>query len=316
MNYRHSRTFGELKSIHEGLQSNLTSAQYLHTLDYFLWNAIRPIANACPQFFLNFVAKVVARQTIAPNAKYTSGDKHQLPIQLVKALIADSDDQRVKEVQDMYLNRGLTFGFVGLFLTTCGSYNQATDVQIRAKRFVLHSAVAATEHRLGARYPLYEVIKSATFWSDKARAWKSTIVEKYTRLALNAAQKTYVDYGHRIDLDDITQVYLVITAKAIDRCDPRMGVLTTFIQQWFKSAKAIVDQMAETRVEESLDALSDVLGDSMNLGSVDPDRTREILNSISWAAQAADPEGYVRTALGIPQWVSAKDREFLAHFVA
>jgi DNA-binding IscR family transcriptional regulator len=59
--YEHSASFSKLKTITERISKNLTTLEYLHTLDMFLWHALDPIHAECPGLFQNYVAKVVAR---------------------------------------------------------------------------------------------------------------------------------------------------------------------------------------------------------------------------------------------------------------
>ncbi|MGE8453806.1 MAG: hypothetical protein ACN6OP_24995, partial [Pseudomonadales bacterium] len=117
-----------------------------------------------------------------------------------------------------------------------------------------------------------------------------------------------------VPLDDVAQIHLLVTSKAIDRCDSRMGVLTTFITRWLKSARAQVADEAKGHADESLDAMAETLGDSMALGAVMPDTTTEAIQEIAYKALQADPDGVVRTAMGIPQYVSAKHRDTLLTF--
>jgi len=311
--YTHSQAFGELKATDEALKGNLTSAQYLHTLDYFLWRALSPILEFCPNLFLNFVAKCTAHQLLMPNAKYTSGSRDELPISLFMLLA--SDNGRLDLAKDLYLNRGLTFGLVSFFLSLTAEYRDIVEGRTKLSRKARRHRIAEIEMELGATDSLYGPIQQTSYWIDKASQWKNVIIEKYTRMTLLMAQRTYVDYQHSVDLDDVVQVYLMITSKAIDRCDSRLGVLTTFIQQWMKSARARVAAMAEASRNDSLDSLHELLGDSMHELSVAPDKTAELMRTVAYAAMIADPEGLVRNHLNIPQYMSAIHRERLVHFI-
>ena len=84
--YSHDLTFAALKNTREKITANYTSAQYLKTLDHFLWLALGPVINTCPYLFLNYVAKVVAQQATRP-IKMTSDDKHALPVAFMNLLL-------------------------------------------------------------------------------------------------------------------------------------------------------------------------------------------------------------------------------------
>ena len=318
--YAHSVVFNQLKRTVESIQGNLTSGDYLNTLDFFLWKALAPIAAECPSFFYNYIAKCVAHQALHPNSKYTSEpSKDVLPLQLFNALSTEQHDPAAafEFSRKLYLNRGLLFGLLAKFLKETNEYRAMQSAfWTTSSPAVLRTKLAEAEARIGAINPskLYPAITQVLYWDEKARRWKGMIVQKYTRLALNSAQATYVDFNHEVPLDDVAQIHLLVTSKAIDRCDSRMGVLTTFITRWLKSARAQVADEAKGHADDSLDEMAETLGDSMSLGAVMPDTTTEAIQEIAYKALQADPEGVVRTAMGIPQYVSAKHRDTLLTF--
>src|SRR6202171_4160098 len=116
MSYQHSKSFEQLKGINESITGNLTSLQYLQTLDMFLWHALEPIFGECPSLFNNYVAKVVAQQSLHSSTKFSSVDRQKLPILLFN-LLSESDSKKAYEhARSMHINRGLLFGFISLFL--------------------------------------------------------------------------------------------------------------------------------------------------------------------------------------------------------
>jgi hypothetical protein len=317
--YSHSLTFHTLKHTQEHVTGNLTSAQYLNTLDMLIWRALEPIALNCPDFFYNYMAKCVAHQTVYSSSKYTSGNKLLLPLQLAQALMlrTTQPDQAIAKCRKMYINRGLLLGLSNVFIKIAAPYlelqksmpNGFTKPEYR-------SLCASIEQSLSCVDPqgLYQAIQQTIYWDSKACEWRNVIVEKYTRMALGQAQKTYVDFGHVVDLDDISQIYLMVSGKAIDRCDARRGVLTTFIQNWLKGARSQVGDLANSLQNDSLEELYEAHGDDTELGYTEFDTTTEEMQAISYAAQIADPDGLVRTSLGIPQYISAHDRQILLKY--
>ncbi len=318
--YTHSTVFNELKRTVEDIQENLSSGDYLNTLDFFIWRALAPIAAECPMFYYNYIAKCVAHQALHPNSKYTSEpSKDVLPLQLFNALAAQEQDPEAAfdYSRKLYLNRGLLFGLLSKFLKETSEYKAMQSAFWSTNNPALfRSKLAEAEERVGCVHPgrLYPAITQVTYWTDHARDWKEKILQKYTRLALNNARATYVDFNHFVPLDDVAQIHLLVTSKAIDRCDSRMGVLTTFITRWLKSARAQVADEAKSQADDSLEAMAETLGDSMSLGAVLPDTTSEEIQEIAYKAFIADPEGVTRTAMGIPQYVSAKHRDTLLAF--
>lgn len=266
--------------------------------------------------FKGYLCKIVARQTLKASAKFTSNDRHKLPAQLFNMLRAP-EATLVDHAKDMHVNRGLLFGFIAFFLNRLTEYKKLHE---KARLGVVtRSKCWAIERQIGLRDDgeLYQAIKEVEHWGAWARKWKDQIMEKYTRMALLQAQSTYKDYNYVVKLDDIVQIYLVVVSRAIDRCDSRHGVITTFMQSWFKSAKSEVAKLAEGHQDSSYEGLIEEHGDAVHdlLGTVAPDQSTEMWQHVSYIAQQADPLGLVRTKLHIPQYVSLKHRKLLEEFV-
>lgn len=313
MSYTHSETFGSLTAVNEEIKGNLTSVQYLHTLDFFIWQAVEPIVYECPQFFESFLVKCVTEQALKPNTKFSSGDKDELPPVLFQLLVEKCPRLRYMYAKKMHLNRGLLFGVIALFLRVADNYVDLKGCTYQGHELERLNKVALIEARLQPRdaRDLYATIKQVRYWQTKALAFKSNIVQKYTRMAMLQAQRTYVDFNHFVPLDDVSQVYLMIVNKAIDRCDARLGVLTTFIQRWLASARGIVARMANMQTFDSLDSLEEDYNDSVSVNTVEPDRETELMQQVSYLAQKIDPEGLVRISLGIPQYLDLADIKLL-----
>ncbi len=315
-NYEHSVAFEKLKVTKERITANYTSLQYLQTLNHFLWKALTPIATECPTLFKGYLCKIVARQTLKASAKFTSNDRHKLPTQLFNCLRAP-DSKVVEHAQEMHINRGLLFGLISFFLNRLEVYkvlHQKAELGPATR-----SRCWAIECELGVRDggELYSAIMDVEYWSAKARTWKDQIIEKYTRMALLQAQSTYKEYKFAVKLDDIVQIYLVVVSRAIDRCDSRHGVITTFMQSWFKSAKSEVAKLAEGSHDSSYESLIEDHGDAIHdlLGVAQPDQSTEMWQHVAYTAQQVDPQGLVRTSMGIPQYVSLRHRKLLEEFI-
>jgi hypothetical protein len=314
--YEHSVSFEKLKVVKERIQQNYTSLQYLQTLNHFLWEALTPIARECPTLFKGYLCKVVARQTLKASAKFTSNDRHKLPTQLFNCLRAP-DTKIVELSKEMHINRGLLFGLISFFLNRLEVYKVLHQQAVLGT--TTRSRCWAIEREMGVRDggELYAAIMDVEYWSAKARTWKDQIVEKYTRMAILQAQSTYKEYKFRVRLDDIVQIYLVVVSRAIDRCDSRHGVITTFMQSWFKSAKSEVAKLAEGSNDSSYESLVEDHGDAIHdlLGVAQPDQSAEMWQHVSYVAQQVDPLGLVRTSMGIPQYVCLKHQRLLREFI-
>ncbi len=316
--YEHSRVFDSMKTTREKIATNYTSLQYLQTLDYFLWEALSGIAFECPSLFCNYLAKVVARQSLKPSAKLTSDDRQKLPVHLFNMLNQVEPTKMFAQARLLYVNRGILFGLISLFLNKMKPYIDLHQANHDFNQVERNAITHRLEQQIGLRQggDLYAALMNTRYWDTKARWWKGLIVEKYTRMAIGQAQHTYKEYNHYVKLDDVVQVYLVVVSRAIDRCDARQGVLTTFIQNWFKSARGEVARMAETQQDSSYESLTEDYGDAIHeiIGVTMPDLTDELRTHVAYVSTQADPKGLVRTCLGIPQFVTRAQRALLEEF--
>src|ERR1700737_337658 len=209
--YQHSRVFDSMKQVKEGISSNYTSLQYLQTLDYFLWEAVKPIAIECPDLFYNYLAKITARQTLKTSSKFTSEDRTKMPVQLFNTLTVKDPIKAFEQSRLLYVNRGLMFGFISLFLNKLTYYAELQQGEHKIPSVMRNTLIHRIEQSLGLRSNgmLYQAMLQTTYWDKKARWWKELIIEKYTRMTVLQAQRTYTDFNHFVPLDDVVQTYMM-----------------------------------------------------------------------------------------------------------
>lgn len=308
--YKHSEVFAEVKGIEEDIKINLTSLQYLQILDYYLWNSLYFLIKISPQFFTCYLSKVIAYQQVHTMSKLSSESRECITNGFFN-YVTTKDPEHVKR---MYLNRGLYFGIISYWLSRSHEYFQLVspfndlDKETREKRmsFISNELSIENESLYYAHY------KQTEYWFEKAQDFKSKIMQKYVRMTILQAQKAYVEYNHEVDLDDVTQIYLQIMSKAIDRCDSRFGVLTTFIQAWLKSAKAIVQKMVQSKQKStSYEGLIEEYGNSAEIGTTAFDNSYDMMQEIAYVAQQVDTTGCLRIMYKIPQYMSLSNRKLL-----
>lgn len=325
--YKHSATFARLKQIHEAIPYNLTSVEYLKTLDYLLENAIHPIIIST-RFLDTFLSKILAWQSTNPKRKTTSENKKDLPSFVVLYLISSNAEQKLKIYRRIGFDRGITTEVIRRWLDLMSKYEALVNVpeptleQIQMMNKIL-LAVSANED--GYPYGAYLQVK---FWIERANFFKSLILEKYTRLILNTAQSDYVRFQHRIDLEDIMQVYFMAASKAIDKCDPNKGVLTSHIQNWLLSAKNVVvknyldevpsiQEPTRSDTREFVDKFVSDRSISSESTSVFPSSVEDTLERIDTVgrvrqiAKVFDPKGYARLVMGIGEHLTPKMQAIL-----
>jgi hypothetical protein len=310
--YQHSEIFAKMKDVKERIGTNLTSLEYLETLDMFLWKAIGAIRKAIPSLVDEFMVKAIAQQTFKSSTKFSSimkEEKGKLPVFLFNAL---TDGFR-----NLRLNRGMLFGLVQIFMDRTESYVELVNAEPlsvedwKTRVFQLKGM----ERTLGVveGVALYNVIEDVNIWYERARDWKSAIIEKYTRKALGQAKVAYEDYNYAMDLADVIQIHMVLLSRAINRCDSRLGVLTTFITSWFKSARSEMTRIINASQEVSYEEMLEGLGDSAEAEGCDDKTitTHEAVQHISMLAKEIDPSGVLRIHLGIPEFMPIDKRKIL-----
>lgn len=317
MAYQHSKSFEQLKSINESITGNLTTLQYLHTLDMFLWRALEPIHTECPSLFNNYMVKIVAQQSLNASTKFSSEeDRHaRLPILLFN-LLSETDSKKAHEhAKALHINRGILFGFISIFLNRLSYYEKLHSPFVKLDDVYRKSEMLRVEQEMGVRPggSLYAAMQQVRYWDERARDFKGKIVQKYTRMAIMNAKLTYADYNHYVSLDDVVQIYLLVVSRAIDRCDARQGVLTTFIQNWFKSARSEVREMAKGQSDQSYEELAEIHGDAVSdiIGFSMPDTSSELEQHIAYIAKKMDKQGYLRASLHIPEFVTSAQAKVL-----
>ena len=316
-NYEHSETFASLKNVREEVKENLTTTQWLSTLDFFLESAIDPIATVTPDLIDNFFAKVIAWQSHKPSIKFSMTDKFDLPVKLFNSLTTEGNVKRSFQ-KSMLLNRGLLFGLICLFEKTINNIKRLHKPSLNINRsHRLHSLTLAYT-RAGIlesqQDHVFSAISQVDFFSKKASWFKGLIVQKFIRLALMSAKKTYVEVDHAVSLNDIVQLYFIFLSRAVDRCDSRQGVLTTFIQTWFYSARSEVHKIAEG-ASKTL-SYEELIENGLPLTFSSPDYGFEQMQHLAFSAKSVDPYGVVRFSLNIPEFLTSSDIRKLEIFTA
>ncbi len=332
-NYQHSEGFAKIKRLQETIPHNLTSVEYLTTLDLLLANAIHPLLENT-RYVDTFITKILAWQSANPKRKAASVVRAELPSYVTLFLVTISPEEKLLLLQKIGFDRGIIFEMLRRWLDIMKQYavvSSAPDldrVEALRRRQVLLAKANVNED--GYPYGTYHQVQD---WYDKACKFKSAILEKYTRLCLKTAQTDYVKLQCSVDLDDMLQIYLFTASKAIDKCDATRGVLTTHIQNWLKSARNTVirSYLQNYKENQSLDSeesrqeVQDPSGsDGTDLrqssrgalpssGIEDMIEATECIRRVQQLARAFDPSGFARMALGIQEFPSDAMREQVAY---
>lgn len=322
--YKHSESFAKLKSIKESIENNLTSFQYLSVLDELLYRAVYPIIEST-RFVDVFLAQMLGWQTLNPKRKTSGLGRHAFGANTTLFLLSDSPKQKLKILKRMRLDRSMLFEILNRWFEVAEEAEKIGN-QVANQEAVLRFHELQEKCLIKSGYGLTSTYRVAKYWHAKALSFKHKILEKYTRKCLVTAKRDFEGLEHKVDLDDIVQVYLLTASKAIDKCDTERGVLTTHVDNWLKSAKNVV--VSRYITGSGADARSVVLNTTTNNKVVDDliesasledveelshsdDEVRERnahLKEIRMVARAFDPQGFGRVMLHIQEELSEDDK--------
>lgn len=310
--YQHSEVFAMLKAINENIKINLTSLEYLQILDYFLKNAWKPVVLNYPEFVNNYLSKVLVFTAVHRSFKVCSEPRKLLPTLIYKCILAKGK-AKVTAFDRIHLNRGVIFGLLSQYINIAelraevwSPFNTKLSEREKFIKSAYYDSLLGSEDQ----DIFQDVFTRVQYWHAKAKSFRAMICQKYIRFALLQAQKAYVHYNYRVSLNDISVIYCMTVGKAVDRCDTRFGVLTSFIQNWMKSAQCQVIKLVNQENHLSLEALHEQYGDSIDMPTKELE-TNEDIEDIAFRAKQADPDGVLRATLKIPEYLNFEDQQLL-----
>ncbi len=299
--YQHSRVFAQLKSTEERIATNLTTSEYLQILDAFLMKAVRPLI-LHTNFVQDSIAGMAGWQEANRRRKISSGNHREFRNRALIWLMTYSATDRADSFANLRIDRGIVLAMCNRFIELTDSYAQACNATLKDADGVTLSFekqlsyVKDVERALGAVGSMMTYRHDILVWTQEFLTYKEQVVEKYIRLALRTAQYDYVNWHNcSPSLDDVAQVYLMAAARAVDRCDFRLGVLTTQVQYAFLTARTSV-QKTKSKLHAELD--DNDLSMSVNSTEHDMDQVQRV-EHLCRVASLVDLTGAARAFLGL-----------------
>ena len=328
MEYKHSESFARLKSIQENIQGNPTSYQYLSTLDTLIYNSLFSVIDNT-RFVDVYLAKILGWQASNPKRKASGVGRHNLVSYITLFMLNDKVDRKLNILKKMRLDRGILLEILRRWFKVTQEYVDLSNQLKPTRDLILKLSELETKVGLRPSHNLYGAVLQSKFWFDYATQFKTFLLEKYTRLCLTTAQKDYVQMGHKVDLEDIIQTYLMTASKAIDKCDTDKGVLTSHIQNWLLSAKNnvmanYVNGVAFQTPNHVKTQLNSIGQESISLDEIeglniasdtDTGARNEEVDRVRFIGKVFDPQGYARLVLGIQEILSDAERDKLRPYV-
>jgi hypothetical protein len=189
-----------------------------------------------------------------------------------------------------------------LFLNSTETYASACNARMKdadGKLLPLEDMLAYTqqiERAFAADRSLMSIRTDLIVWMARFTSYKDQVAEKYTRLALKTAQYDYVHYHNcAVPLDDVSQTYVMAVSRAVDRCDYRLGVLTTQVQYIFLTARTAI-QKSRSKTYDDLEDHESSLAVESTEHDVDQRQRVQYLCRLS---AILDHHGAARAYLGL-----------------
>ena len=321
--YENSWVFGVLKANSGETDGNLTTSQYLETLDRYLNGALKCIVENT-RYLDVVVTGLIGWQEENYRRRVSLLSKRQFIEAAVSWVIKPRVD-KVKTLASLRLDRGVALLACNSFLEECKDYEALSKLRVIESQEHL-KIISETESRLlvpGGN--LFHCLTLVRHLATLASEYRGEILSKYIRLSIMTAQRDYVQYFDcRISLNDMCGEYILASGRAIDKCDYEKGPLTTHIRNWFFTARKHCATRYDTGRRESVlpdeSDSSRVSGDDdtksasaeLSVDAVDVSLMKlESPATIRFLAKLADPKGDVRKRLGIEEILSIREKKML-----
>ena len=322
-----SSAFASLKDIKEDIKINLTTAQYLRTLDSLLDRSIEDII-LHTAYIDTCLIRLIGWQERNHRRKISFRARKEVPA-LVTTFLLAKEDERMAAFRKIKLDRGLRVELVKAFLAENSKYVNCCELAGEETRDEALKYKRSVENTYKCGSMLYSICRKSESYLSSAIEFRAKIQQKYVRHILMTARRDFdrLFSTRSVQLDDMVQVYWMAALRAIDKCDPDEGTLTTHITNWFYTAREHVyrGQEKSLSLDNMLNSAS-ISGDSNeDMESIEELREQEedpslqqdgteeqlVVGSsalgLMQAAKIADPTGAARALLGIPEILSESE---------
>jgi hypothetical protein len=314
----HSEVFDKLKRVTETIGENYTSSQLLSVLDSLIFYALDAIIDHTSWLDL-VVGNVLVWYGDNRKRKLSPLPKHQVLERCFLFVTTPSKEHKKELIRVMELERSLWFNACRLFTEGAG--------EALSREMPDRLRIAYMENHDG---DLYVAVRDCLYWIQVAQEMKRRIMEKYMRFTVTMANAYMKGANTRIDLDDLIQNFVLAVSKAIDKCSANQGTLTSYIQQWIRSAQssssssheygvaysvppAIRKQFTDNRRVPNI-ALPLDCDEAITKATPGPEElceNEDEIQKIRLLAKHADPSGLARLYHGIQETLDAEELSLL-----
>lgn len=317
--YEFSSSFDALKNTKEQLSDNYTTRDYVSSLDTLIYNALRPLVHSS-KFSDTFISGITAWYSSNAKRRISRLEKSEFFGLVAHMLATDDVEVKMIKLQQMQLERTILFYLIDTWLLSLNGYTRTVAVYAKTKDKEKRAQIDQFEYTVGKRkgsiVSLYSAVRECKFWMTQYLQLKEMILEKYTRIIISWAQKDYKTLGHKVNLSDLVQNYMMMASKALDKCDYKQGTLTSYIQLWLKDArkKSQKNESIDSGADEHmlhLDSQDEGSANTVEMSTDDSNSDNDHIHNIRSLIKLIDPLGIFRLMTGIEEKLSKQEIKLL-----
>ena len=217
----------------EHLQQNLSSAQLIGILDSFLYRAISPIFERCPDFALQWVCDLLCVINTMPHKRKFSVNLINDDLsQALGRVLTCPPSERIAALRHAALDRIYLITFVSTFLRVARRALPDPDADFDLHKVARHDALRLLGAPTWAVEPLINKVELYDRLSD---TFVSYISEKYVKLAQLRTKAMINGCNLKLSEKDLNANHNMVIVRAIYKYSSQKGTLTDFVQTWMRS---------------------------------------------------------------------------------
>lgn len=319
--YDTSSAFDSLKNTRETLSVQYSTRDYVGAMEALIFNAVRPLV-LTSKFSDTFISGVASWYSSNSKRRISRLEKCEFFGLVAQMLITEDTEIKIVKLKQMQLERTVLFYMIDLWLQSLNGYSRTLSSYALTKDKSKRASIDEYEYKVGKRknspVSLYSAIRDAKFWLLEFLRLKKMILEKYHRLVITSAQKDYKAMGHKVNLNDLIQNYMMTASRALDKCDFTKGTLTSYIQLWMKNARSRsvrTDSINSTETQPEL-GTQYIDDDSGNENSVElsldtSHSSTDHIHNVRYLIKLVDPSGVFRLLNGIDEALFKEEKYLL-----
>lgn len=220
---------------------NLTGGQIQTVLDFWLYNALRPIVMYSSVFDIQLIHMLYVAST-NKKRKISALEKKDHVNKLALVLIEQDRETKFKLISELKTERKFVTEFVGNFLKETADFlplYYASLTKVGVDQLLIDRRIATLEKSLGmSREHLFLAVRDSRIYLEQYIAFRNKIVENYIKHAFNHARGLVKSKRtQKLDQKDVHQNLMAAIIKGVDKYDSSCGAVTSYINFWILNGK-------------------------------------------------------------------------------